>query len=155
MGSIIDMTCQIMIINLPICTAGSLHHSDSYSTVRLTVCLAWLVLLCCADSQSGMSFSEAQQLARPLPPLAKNTKQDASLSSDTSHFKPSLWMQAHSQSIGVPVSGAEAEEIKPQLFMSGCVPACGHVVIVLFQGLHVCISVFLLPTCLCIYVMHV
>lgn len=120
-----------------------------YFTVRLTVCLAWWVLLCCADSQSGMSFFETQQLAQTLPPLAKNTKQDASPSSDTSHFKPSLWMQDNSQPIGALVSGAEAAEMRAWVLMSGYVPAC--VGVVLFLCLHVCISVYFPPVCMFVY----
>lgn len=102
----------------------TLHHSDRYSTVRLTVCLAWLALLSCADSHCH--FFEAQQLAQNLLLLAKNTKQDTSISSNTSHFKPSL-VQAHSQPMGALASGAEASDMK--LFRSGCVPACGSVVL--------------------------
>lgn len=75
------MTCQI-IMNLPICTGGSLHHSDLFSTVKLTVAVlgesCFVVLI-----QSGMSF-----LAQPCPLLAKNIKQDASLTCDVSHFNP-------------------------------------------------------------------
>lgn len=140
-----------MIINLPICAEFALLR---YFTVRLTVCLAWLFLLYCADSQSGVSFFEAQQLAQTLPPLAKNTKQDASPSSDTSHFKPSLWMQDNSQPIGVLVLGAKAAEMRPQLLMSGCMPACVGVVLFMCLHVHICIFPSCLHVCVFVWSMH-
>lgn len=97
----------------------------------------------------GCHFFEAEQLAQPLPLLAKNRKQDTSLSSNTSHFKPSLYMQALSQPIGALVSGAEAAEMKPQLLMSGCVPAC--VGVLLFMCLHVWESFYFSPACMFVY----
>lgn len=89
--------------------------------------------------QSGMSFLEAQQLAQPLPPLAKNTKQDASLSSNTSYFKPSLWMQAHSQPIGTLVSGAEEAQMKLHILM----PGCGRII-----HIFACMHIVMFPSCL-------
>lgn len=103
---------------------------------------AWLISAVLIHTV-GRHFSEAQQLAHTLTVLAKNTKQDASLSTI-------LTMQIHSQPIGALVSPSRAVKIK--LHMSGCMPPC--VVVVVFICLHVFLYVSLLPACFCIYVKH-
>lgn len=101
---------------------------------------AWLISAVLIHTV-GRQFSEAQQLAHTLTVLAKNTKQDASLSTI-------LTMQIHSQPIGALVSPSRAVKIK--LHMSGCMPPC--VVVVVFICLHVFISVFICFTLACMLV---